>query len=378
MPLSDFNLEKINTKELTSNVEATIQCGGNLMAIARRGSGKTTIARDAIKKLGYKEVYFNLSLMERPDLAGYPDFFNGNKDKFINFLMPSIYKDLMEGDKPCVALLDEVDKAETALLAPLLEFVQFRSVNGSKLKNLHAILMTGNLPEEGGVRPPLPLLDRCEKFLVEVNPKHWLDWAAAKGTLHPSVVGYITEHLEDLSGLGDDGENYSSSSPRGWENASNLVWQAEKFKWSPALTQQKVAACVGKLAGIKYSAFYEHYQVLIPVVNKILKGEIPKDIHQYNHQQTFITCMIVCNRFALMLEEIKANSDKKSSFELTPEAAKISKNITKFLSTMDPEIVLLCVRGQIGMDRFREFSLMDDANWDQILDQLLNGVENEV
>lgn len=372
---SDFNLQKINTKELAANIEATIQFGGNLIAIAKRGTGKTSIANEVIARSKFKGIYFNLSLMERPDLGGYPDFFNNKKDKFINFLMPSIYRELMEGDQRCVAILDEVDKADSALLAPLLEFVQFRSVNGNKLKNLHAVLMTGNLPEEGGARPPLPLLDRTEKYLVEINPEHWLDWAAKTGKIHPSCTAYIADNLNDLSAGTDDGESYSSTSPRSWENASLLASYGEKNGWHPNMILHKVAGCVGKKVGIKYAAFFEHYQVLLPIVEKIMKGDKVNEFDGFEPTKKLIVCMILCSRFARMLDHIKEQTDTKiSNYKLTEKAQEISNRITQFMQNIDPEMSLISIRGQIGPDRVREFNLFDDTSWDYLLTQLLNRI----
>src|SRR5271154_2454586 len=176
---SDFNLQRISTKELSDNLRATIDFGGNVVIIGRRGSGKTQISKDIINTTACEEVYLNLSVMERPDIGGYPNFFAAQQGKgFVDFLLPAFYQSLMEGDQPVVALLDEVDKAESSLWAPLLEFTQFHTINGRELPNLRAIIMTGNLQAEGGQRPSLPLLDRAEKYLVEASHIHWLDWAS--------------------------------------------------------------------------------------------------------------------------------------------------------------------------------------------------------
>jgi len=371
MSSSDFNLQRINTKELSENINATIQFGGNLLAVARRGTGKTTIARETIKRSKLKEVYLNLSLMERPDLGGYPNFFGSKNEKFIQFLMPSIYKELIEGDQPCVAVLDEIDKADSSLLAPLLEFIQFRTVNGCSLKNLHAILMTGNLPEEGGQRPPLPLLDRTEKFLVEINPEHWLDWAATSGKIHPTVTSYIADNLNDLTEEDDNNENYSSRSPRSWENASQLITFGEKYNWSSKLLLHKVSACVGKSTGSKYSAFFEHYQVLLPKVEKIMRGEKIKSFADLEPTKQLVISMILCSRFARLLDYHK---EKHSTTKLSDDINCISNNVVNFLKTIDPEMALISVRGQVGVDRVLDFDLTEDKNWDSIFTDLLNKI----
>jgi len=369
---SDFNLQRINTKEYADNLRATIDFGGSLLAIAQRGTGKTSIARDVINNSKCKEIYFNLSTMERPDLGGYPDFFNSKKDSFVNFLMPSKFRALVEGDQPCVAVLDEVDKAETGLLSPLLEFIEERSVNGFKFKNLHSIIMMGNLPSEGGTKPSAPLLDRAEKFLVEINPEHWLEWAGTAGKIHPSVAAYIADNLADLCGDVDQGENYSERSPRGWHKASKLLTYGEHHGWHPSMMMHKVAACVGRKVGIKYSAFFEHYQVLLPVVEKIMKGEKVQEFSQFENTKKLVVCMILCSRYARMLDEIKDKAGDNFRNILMPDDVKdAGKYVSKFLLNIDPEMALISIRGQLGAKRVLDHNLTDDENWDRILTELL-------
>ena len=171
-----FNLEKLNTKDLSEHVAASIQVGGNIAVFGRRGTGKTEISKQEIKKADCIEVYVNLSVLERVDMGGYPNIMSPDPSrKFVDFLLPQFYQLMIEGTRPVVALLDEVDKADPSLWAPLLEFVQFHSINHRPLKNLRAVIMTGNLISEGGSRPSLPLLDRAEKYLVEADATSWLE-----------------------------------------------------------------------------------------------------------------------------------------------------------------------------------------------------------
>jgi Cdc6-like AAA superfamily ATPase len=57
---SDFNLTRLSTKELSENLRASIEYGGNVFIVGRRGSGKTVISKEVIKETGFKEVYINL------------------------------------------------------------------------------------------------------------------------------------------------------------------------------------------------------------------------------------------------------------------------------------------------------------------------------
>ena len=272
---------------------------------------------------------------------------------------------MLEGKKNVVALLDEVDKADPSLWAPLLEFTQFRSINGQRLPNLQSIIMTGNLISEGGARPSLPLLDRSEKYLVEADATSWLEWAGKSGHIHPSITAYITDHPKDLFGAVDPDDRYADPSPRGWHRASEILFKGEKLGWSPILLNKKVCGCIGKDAGIKYSNYYEHYQQLLPMIEDIYRG---KDIsNKYNvlePTKKLVACMITCARLANQLDTSK-NDDVSESI----------KNVGKFLQKVSYENVLVAVRSQIQIDRLVKFELDEHPEWASFLTKINSQVE---
>lgn len=356
---SDFNLQKISTKELSENLRATIDFGGNIFIAGRRGSGKTVISKECIKESGCREIYMNLSTYERPDLAGYPNFFAAQSGKkYIDFLLPAFYQYLMESDVPVVVLMDEIDKAESSLYAPLLEFIQFHTMNGRSLPNLKATIMTGNLQAEGGQRPSLPLLDRSEKYLMEASHHHWLDWAAKSGRIHASITAYIADHPENLFGDVDPGDVYADESPRGWENASRLINYGEAKKWGNKILTNKVAGCIGKKTGIKYSAYFDHYIVLLPIIEKIVRGEKINGFNNLEPSKQMVSTMITCSRLARALDDMPAGQKEKPP---------IVNNVAKFLKDVDPEMALISVRSQIGLERVVNTGLDEEPLFDEIL-----------
>lgn len=359
--ISDFNLEKLNTKELSQHISSSIQMGSNIAIFGRRGTGKTEISKEEIKKAGMHEVYINLSVLERVDMGGYPNIMAAaNNKKFVDFLLPQFYEQMLEGKEGVVALLDEVDKADPSLWAPLLEFTQFKSINGRKLPQLKAVIMTGNLISEGGARPSLPLLDRAEKYLVESDATSWLEWAGKVGHIHPSITAYIQDHPKDLFGAVDPEDRYADPSPRGWARASEILFKGEERGWSPSLLNKKVCGCVGKDAGIKYSNYYEHYQQLLPMIDDIYKG---KDvISRYNALEPtkkLVACMITCARLATQLDNANENSP--------PESVNY---VGKFLQGVSYENVLVAVRSQIQIDRIVRFNLDEQPEWEPVLTKI--------
>jgi hypothetical protein len=367
MTTSDFNLEKLNTKDLSEHVSSSIQVGGNIAVFGRRGTGKTEISKQEIRKAGLHEVYINLSVMERVDLGGYPNIMAGSQQKkFVDFLLPQFYEPMLEGKKNVVALLDEVDKADPSLWAPLLEFTQFRSINGRKLENLQAVIMTGNLISEGGARPSLPLLDRAEKYLVEADATSWLEWAGKSGHIHPSITAYISDHPKDLFGAVDPEDRYADPSPRGWFRASELLFRGEEKGWNTDLLNKKVCGCVGKDAGIKYSNYYEHYQQLLPMVEDVYQG---KDVSlRYNALEPtkkLVACMITCARLATQLDQSKEGETPKSV-----------QHVGRFLQKVSYENVLVAVRSQVQIDRLVKFNLDEHPDWAQVLNKINKQVDD--
>jgi len=368
MKASDFNLPKLNTKEMSEHVSASIKIGENIVIIGRRGVGKTFVAKQEIAKADMVEQYINLSVFERVDLGGYPNIMAaGQQKKFVDFLLPQFYQVLMEGKKKVVILFDEIDKADNSLWAPLLEIMQFRSINGQKLPNLHAIIATGNLISEGGSRPSMPLLDRCEKYMVEADVASWMEWAGKSGSIHPSVSAYINDHPNDLFGAVDPEDRYADPSPRGWTRASQILFQGEKLGWSSHLLNKKVSGCVGKDAGIKYSNYYEHYMELLPMIEDVYNGKnVSAKYNTLEPSKKLIACMIACARLASQLDT--ATTDK------LPASV---KHMGNFLNEVPHENVLVSVRSQIQIGRLVKFNLDEHPAWKSVLGRINKQMASE-
>jgi hypothetical protein len=366
MSTSDFNLEKLNTKDLSEHLAASIRIGGNIAVFGRRGTGKTEIAKQEIKKADMHEVYINLSVLERVDMGGYPNIMSATaQKKFVDFLLPQFYQPMMEGKKGVVALLDEVDKADPSLWAPLLEFTQFRSINGNVLPMLKAVLMTGNLISEGGARPSLPLLDRAEKYLVEADATSWLEWAGKTGGIHPTITAYIYDHPKDLFGAVDPEDRYADPSPRGWDRASQILFKGEERGWNFNLLNKKVCGCVGKDAGIKYSIYYEHYQQLLPLIENVYQGkDVSSEYAALEPTKKLVACMITCARLANLLD--------LATDLVAPETVKY---VGRFLQKVSYENVLVAVRSQVQIERLVRFNLDEHPDWSEILNLINKQVD---
>ena len=363
---SDFNLEKIDTREYQKHIRASIEAESNIAAFGLRGTGKTSIAKQIIKELDMVEVYFNLSVYERVDFAGYPDLFSAKEkqQRFIDYILPRLFEPMICGNKKVVALLDEVDKADQSLQAPLLEFTLEKTIGGHKLPNLAMSIMTGNLISEGSSRPSLPLLDRTEKYLLQANPEAWLEWAIDSGEIHPSIYQFILDHPNLLFAILDETENFADPSPRGWHLSSKVLRVGEKKNWDLSIINQKISGFVGKKAGIDYKIYYINYKVLLPLASKIFAGEeFLSEWKGLTPSEKLYTSVIVCTRFATLLDSSDVSSPPKEVID----------NIGKFLRNVSAENVLMSVRNQISPKRMARFHL-DEYPSMSILYEISNGV----
>lgn len=362
---SNFNLQTLNTSELEQHIKTTIQLSGNILVVGRRGSGKTSISKEAINSLNYRRVVCNLSVYDRVDLMGYPLLFDrSSKSKYVEYILPNLFKHLIEGNKPSVLVLDEIDKCDGSLLAPLLELLQDRSINDVKLPNLKACIATANMISEGGQRPSLPLLDRMEKYLVEADAKQWIDWAP-KGNIHASIVAFIHDNQNELQGAVNDEELFADQSPRGWENSSNIIHFGEQEKLDRKVILNKVNGCVGKRAGMAYQNYFEHYQLLLPMIDLIISGSPPKEFYSLEVTKQFVAAMIVANRFAKAIDDL---SPEQKKAKVVPT---ITQNVGRFFQSIDKELAHVCVRGAIGSERFRAIDLEKEPVFKELLDVLV-------
>lgn len=374
---SDFNMLRLDTKQGMEHLINSIQVGSNLLLVARRGTGKSVMAKEAIKKMKCEEIYLNLSVMERPDLNGYPKVFGAKDDDFVRFMLPGFYEKLVSGNTPCVLLLDEVDKADPSLWAPLLEITQFKSINNIPLPNLKCCIMTANLIAEGGARPSLPLLDRAEKYIMQADSSQWLDWAGSHG-IHPSITAFISDEPGQLFGEVDPEDRYADPSPRAWEAASDIAKMGEKYGWSARMINDKIAGRVGKQASLRYEVYFTHYQELIPLLDKVMSGETAKIKDQYmklGPGKKFVAAMIAASRTAGLLDGVKDGPDlqKASNKKIRQQV----EYLGEFLQIVDAEHSLISVRSQITFPRLMNYNLSDVPAWKSIFERVNNILKSQ-
>lgn len=268
-----LNLQEIDQEQALHLGKFFIRSQQNLFLFGRRGVGKTHIILQAAEQCNFKVNYINLSVIERPDLAGYPDM--SSKGDVITFKSPSFLPKLLDSAKPdSIILFDEVDKAPPEVTAPLLEILQFKRINGKPI-NVAACILTGNLINEGAYSNQISsaLLDRGAKYILAFNFDRWIDWAKAN-QVHDLILGFLRSNPEFACGKTED-SCYASPSPRGWTLASEALIKARDFKIVDIETvAQVISGFVGAEAGLRFKIWYEHYRKFEPYVHSLIESGI--------------------------------------------------------------------------------------------------------
>lgn len=390
LSLANYNLAVISPIELEQHLQMSISFKQNVAVFGIRGTGKSELVAQVISDLGFLSVFLNLALVDKPELAGYPDLIgklndiknadDAAKQRFVKFLLPYYYEELIKPAGPngpqVVLILDEIDKADRSVESPVLEILQTKTSNGLLLPNLRCVIMTGNLLSEGARKPSAPLLDRCEAFLVEADFNSFENYSRTRGHIHPAVMTYLREHPDHLQAPVSEDNRYKDVSPRSWKRASDILYAAERESFSfknhssgespeerfKHILKQKVCSCVGNYMGKKFELYYEHYVDLIPLADLICQENVDKKIIKDKYdallhskdgsrQKQIFLSMIVGSRLAIILSTQKPATFTEQGLKLPTYKEKVEKSIqsiANFLDIIPLEDLMMVFRSQLG------------------------------
>jgi len=302
-----LNLPEIDQEEALNLCKFFIRAGQNTFLFGRKGVGKSQISIQAIQQCQYKVNYINLSVVERNDLCGLPNVYDTGD--VVSYKSPAFLPKLIAGNKPdTVILFDEVDKCPPEITAPLLEILQFNSINGNKL-NVAACLLTGNLPEERTYSNLISsaLLDRGSKYILSFNFDKWLEWGKINN-IHDLILGFLRSHPDLACGKIED-SCYASPSPRSWTLASDALIRAKEMKVMGIETiTHIISGFVGLEAGIKFKVWYQYYRKFEPFIHSLIEtGTTNFDFAELTPTEKLVFVIAACYHTKLKLsEEIKS------------------------------------------------------------------------
>ena len=262
-------------------------------------------------------------------------------------------------DRPIVFLFDEADKAAHEVNQTLLEFLQFRSINGRKL-NIQACILTGNLPDEHAHTSQLShaITKRCQTYHLELDFMQWRKWAMQSG-MHEQFIGFLNSNQDMLyqKAIDDDPTCYAMPSPRTWEQASSALKDLEQDKEYHAMSNSDkgdamrttiIAGNVGHTAATKFSVWYKHYCKLDPTIDALCdKGKFPDKL---SLQDQFVVALSASSK---VYASLKPNNEK--------EIKKIVKNVYSWFDTLDIDVAHGVIRIGFGRDfeRVKQYKLAE-------------------
>lgn len=347
---NSLNLQEIDQEQALHLAKFFIRSQQNIFFFGRRGLGKTHIALQAAKECNLKVNYVNLSVIERPDLAGYPDI--NSPGNVITFKSPAFLPTLLKNSKPdSIILFDEVDKAPPEVTAPLLEILQFKSINGIKI-NVANCILTGNLASEGAYSNQISsaLLDRGAKYILSFNFEKWVDWAKANN-VHDLILGFLRNNPEFTCGhVSDNG--YASPSPRGWTLASEALYKAKDLKIVDIDTiTHIISGFVGGEAGLRFKLWYEYYRKFEPFVHSLIENGIMNiDFKDLAPTEKIVFVVSACHfaKQKVINEPIKS----KNRFVYL-------ENLCRFFTAynVDHEVQVMCLYNSFSFDQIAAHKL---------------------
>lgn len=325
------NLQEIDQEQAFNLSKFFIRSNQNLFLFGRRGVGKTHIVLQAAKECNYKVHYINLSVIERPDLAGYPDM--SSKGDVITFKSPAFLPKATSSKSEYIILFDEVDKAPPEVTAPLLEILQFRKINGINI-DAAACILTGNLANEGAYSNQISsaLLDRGPKYILSFNFDKWVDWAKINN-VHDLILGFLRSNPEFACGKIED-SCLASPSPRGWTQASEALIKAKEFKIMDIESiAQIISGFVGGEAGLRFKIWYEYYRKFEPFIHSLIEsGSMNLNFNDLSPTEKVVFVISACY-----------HAKSKALMESVKSKNKFLENLCKFFTNykIEPELQTL-------------------------------------
>ena len=274
--------------------------------------------------------------------------------------MKDMVKDLKsKSEMPIIVLFDEVDKAASETNQPLLEFLQFSSVNGRRM-NIQACILTGNLPDENAHSNNISqaISKRCKSYKLEINFDMWRDWAF-KNDVHDLIVQFLQNEPSMIYQQGSpDGDPtaYAQPAPRTWTQAGISLTKMDADKEYQSYSQKRldklrmllISGAVGTAASAKWEAWYKYYREFDPAITELVEhGTFPEQNlkgRNLTDQEKLIIAISACSRHA---KEIKEDNKEKLH--------KVTKNVYKWLITQLEEYQIAATRMSLSLTSDEEF-----------------------
>lgn len=190
------------------------------------GIGKTRLIHDVGESLGFERhqrlVLSGGDVSDSTEIAG---MLVPSRTKVVGDVpvlswgMSDVIAEICE--RPCMLIIDDVDKAPDAIQGALLGLVSTRTIRGYPVHCETVMVAAGNRPEDDVLSRSLSesLLTRLTPMELRVDLPSWVLWARTSGVVPEELIGFISSYPNLLHGK-TGARSARFPTPRGWEEVA--------------------------------------------------------------------------------------------------------------------------------------------------------------
>lgn len=309
----------MNFENCKQAVELVMLSGHVPVLKGERGIGKSSLAKQVAKELDMSYVNIDANLLKEGEIGGIPVTLDGeiegNKIKKTSYAPYSKLISCSELSKKSEVLLfiDEVNRAENAVIQELMNLILNREINGYVLPDncyLMAAMNPSGSNDTGDVNYAVTEMDAAsvDRFVwidMDSDLKEWIDWASSAKELqikdeqikvdrtdseqnvHPEVIEFLSrEEYSSFLNVRPTEEEKITPSPRSWKAFSDILTVYEKNQeiFDPNILYNISKGCLGVHVSNEFLKFYKSKskplikpEAFFKLTDKNLKEEVKKE-----------------------------------------------------------------------------------------------------
>ena len=193
------------------------------------GIGKTEIVKQVSDELKIGFVSASLVHMTRNSLLGLPvikDLEDGRKYTVYTIpeIIAGVYKQVEQGYKEGILLLDEFPCMSETIMPTMLAFLQTKNIGIHTLPEGWVIVLCGNPPEynRSARKFDCAVLDRIRKIPITSDGKVFIEYGRKIG-LEEKIMDYLEVQSDHIYRYREHNGEKELVTCRGWENLSHAI-----------------------------------------------------------------------------------------------------------------------------------------------------------
>ncbi len=279
-------MHELNHKEMKLLLEDLYECQIAPYMWGTFGIGKSTIVHEFGQEHGMDVVDERMATIDAVDFRGIP--FIDTKEKFVEWIKPKIFHRKYASDGkpiPKLIFLDELNLAPPMTQSAAYQLILDRKLGDDiKLLDEDFVIAAGNIDSDGGATYDIvpPLANRF--FNVKLsNPSEGFLEKAAKVRIHPSIIGYLTVHPQDIHTYNPEEKALINATNRTWFMLSKLLTykEAKVGYLNKEIITTLASGLIPNVTAVKFAKFHEQGQ-MFPTYKSIVEGKPDKPLQPEN------------------------------------------------------------------------------------------------